>query len=58
MTEIFNFILSQIGSAFGIMDEWEIFDGVSLLDFCIALLLISVVLSIVWVANKGGGDKD
>lgn len=45
MESVFNFILSNISRAFRVMSEFELFAGLSLLDFLVVLLLLHVIIS-------------
>lgn len=57
--EAINFVVAQIGKAFGIMSQYEVMPGISLLTFSIILLLIHTLFDIFWFGQKSYmSDKD
>ena len=52
MTEAFSILLDSLGRAFGMMQQFEVLPGVSLLSFSIALIILNTLISIVWISHK------
>lgn len=63
MESVFNFILSNLSRAFTVMSEFELFAGLSLLEFLVVLLVLHVIISLFFShlptapGNKAVPDK-
>lgn len=53
-----NFIISNIGEAFSLMSDFEVLPGISLLAFCIAILVIHTLFDIFWFGAKSFMKSD
>lgn len=49
MSEVYNFLVGQIGKAFQTMATFQVLPGVSLLAFCITILVLDIIIAIVWI---------
>lgn len=56
--ETINFIISNISDAFTIMSEFEVLPGLSLLTFCIILLVLHTLFDIFWFGAKSFMSSD
>lgn len=56
--ETINFIISNISDAFTIMSEFEVLPGLSLLTFCIILLVLHTLFDIFWFGTKSFMSSD
>lgn len=56
--EIINFIISNISDAFTIMSEFYVLPGLSLLTFCIILLILNTLFDIFWFGAKSFMSSD
>ena len=50
--EAINFVVAQIGKAFGVMSQYEVMPGISLLTFSVILLVIHTLFDIFWFGTK------
>lgn len=57
MENVFSFFLGQIGKAFDVMQNFEIWQGLSLFDLFIVLLVLDVVI-ILFVPTLGDRHGD
>ena len=53
-----EFIISNVGEAFSIMSDFEVLPGVSLLTFCIVLLVLHTLFDILWFGAKSFMSSD
>lgn len=56
--EVLNFIISNIGDAFEVMSDFEVLPGISLLLFCIILLVLHTLFDIFWFGVKSFTRSD
>lgn len=57
--EVIKFIIQGMGKAFGVMSDYVIIPGLSLLGFSLILLLFHVLFDIFWFGAKSYmSDKD
>lgn len=57
MVEVFNFILGGLGSLFDLLLTHDIFPGVSFMAFFVALTVLSLVISAIFVLFGSRGDE-
>lgn len=56
--EVIHYIIDNVHEAFNIMSEFEVLPGVSLLIFCIILLVLHTLFDILWFGTKSFMSSD
>ena len=55
--DVINFIISNVGEAFTVMNQFEVLPGVSLTTFLLILLILNVLFDVFWFGAKSFKDK-